>query len=311
MSAPNINSAPASTLRAQAPVAGVLWMLASGALFVGVNAIVRHVGDGLPAAEMAFLRYAIGLVFVLPMLRPLLSARPTRRQLALAGARGAVHTVAVTLWFYAMARIPLAEVTALNYLSPIGVTIGAALLLNEGFSFRRLAAVAVALAGALVILRPGLREISDGHVAMLVGASFFAASYLIAKVLSDELPPQVVVAMMSVSVAIGLAPLAWAVWQPPSLAQVGWMALCAALATVGHICMTFAFRAAPVAVTQPVTFLQLVWATLLGYFAFGEALDPWVFLGGAVIIGAVSFITWREWVLKRRAVTPATNATKL
>jgi drug/metabolite transporter (DMT)-like permease len=72
--------------------------------------------------------------------------------------------------------------------------------------------------------------------------------------------------------------------------------------------MTRAFRAAPLSVTQPVTFLQLVWATLLGALVFGEAVDPFVVLGGAVIIGAISYITWREAVVQRRPVTPAAVA---
>jgi len=72
-----------------------------------------------------------------------------------------------------------------------------------------------------------------------------------------------------------------------------------------------AFRAAPMAVIQPVTFLQLVWATLLGWLVFGDSVDGWVMLGGSVILGSVSYITWREARLNRRAVTPAANATKL
>jgi len=74
--------------------------------------------------------------------------------------------------------------------------------------------------------------------------------------------------------------------------------------------MTLAFAAAPLTVTQPVTFLQLVWAVLLGAVVFGEAVDGWVIFGGAVIIGAVSFITWREAVA-RRNITPAVPATKI
>ena len=74
--------------------------------------------------------------------------------------------------------------------------------------------------------------------------------------------------------------------------------------------MTLAFAAAPLTVTQPVTFLQLVWAVLLGAFAFGEGIDGWVVLGGTVIMAAVSFITWREAVARRK-VTPPTHATKV
>jgi drug/metabolite transporter (DMT)-like permease len=87
--------------------------------------------------------------------------------------------------------------------------------------------------------------------------------------------------------------------------------LVACFATAGHFTMTLAFQAAPVTVTQPVTFLQLVWAVSLGALVFGEPVDGWVVLGGAVIMGAVSFITWREHRLKRRALTPVDLATKV
>ncbi len=85
------------------------------------------------------------------------------------------------LWFYAMQRIPIAEVTAIGYTSPIFVTIGAALFLGEPLAFRRIAAVLVAFAGAVIILRPGLQEISAGQLAQLGAAPLFAASYLMAK----------------------------------------------------------------------------------------------------------------------------------
>ena len=140
-----------------------------------------------------------------------------------------------------------------------------------------------------------------------------AASYLSAGVVSREAGAGAVVALMSVTVTIGLAPFAAYVWVPPSPAQVGWLVLVAGFATAGHYCMTRAFREAPMAVIQPVTFLQLVWATLLGWLVFGEPVDGWVLLGGSVILGAVSYITWREAMLKRRARTrtPTPNATKL
>lgn len=286
------------------PVAGILWMLLTGACFVAVTAIVKHVGAGVPAAESAFLRYALGLVFLIPMIGSLRAARLGRRALGLFGLRGAVHTGGVILWFFAMTQIPIAEVTAMNYLSPIYITVGAALFLGEQLAARRIAAVAAALIGALVILRPGFRDLSPGHLAMLGTALFFATSYLIAKRMSGEASAPVVVGMLSVTVTIGLAPFAAAVWVPPTGAQLGWFFLVAAFATAGHYTMTLAFAAAPVTVTQPVTFLQLVWAVSLGALAFGEPVDGWVVLGGAIIMGSVSFITWREAVVKRRAVTP-------
>lgn len=292
------------------PVAGILWMLLTGLCFVAVTAIVKHVGDDLPAAQSAFLRYALGFVFLIPMIRPMLRAQLSRRQLALFGWRGAVHTLGVICWFYAMTQITIAEVTAMNYLNPIYVTLGAALFLGERLATRRILAVLVALIGAMIILRPGFRELSPGHLAMLATALFFAVSYLLAKRMSGEVSALVVVGMLTLTVTLGLAPFALAVWVPPTWEQIGWLFLVALFATAGHYTMTLALAAAPVTVTQPVTFLQLVWATLLGWLVFGEGIDVWVVIGGSVILASVSFITWREAVLRRRAITPPDTAAK-
>ncbi|MEY4696189.1 MAG: hypothetical protein RIT14_617 [Pseudomonadota bacterium] len=282
-------------------------MLATGLCFVGVTGVVRHLGTDLPAAQSAFVRFGWGVAFLIPSLVAIARHGLPPGTLALFGWRGVVHTAAVIFWFYAMARIPVAEVTAIGYLNPVLVTLGATLFFGERLTWRRIAAVAVALCGALIVLRPGLRDVSAGHLSQLAAASFFAASYLFAKRLSQLAPAGMVVAMMSLMVTLGLLPLAWAVWVPMTLAQLLWLGLVAAFATTAHYCMTRAFRAAPLAVTQPVTFLQLVWATLLGALVFGEAVDVFVLLGGAVIIGAISWITWRE--ARGRAAPPVDGET--
>ena len=150
---------PMDNQKQSRPIAGVGWMIVTGLMFVGVTAVVKHVGNGVPAAQAAFLRYLLGIVFLIPMIKPILDAHLTKRQVKLFAFRGIVHTIAVILWFFAMARIPIAEVTAMNYLSPVYVSIGAALFLGERLPPRRLAAVVVALIGALIILRPGVKAI--------------------------------------------------------------------------------------------------------------------------------------------------------
>jgi len=210
-----------------------------------------------------------------------------------------------------MTQIPIAEVTAMNFLNPIYVTLLAAVLLGERLAIRRILAILVAFAGALVILRPGIREVGPGHIAMLFTAASFAGGYLIAKIMADEVAPTVVVGMLSLTVTIGLAPFAWAVWVEPTWAEIGWLFLVAVFATLGHYTMTLAFAAAPLAVTQPVTFVQLIWATLVGAILFDEPADLYVILGGGLIIAAISYITMREALLRRRQMTPAVSQTKL
>ena len=250
-------------------------------------------------------------MFLIPLLRPMLATPLTRRQWGLFTLRGLAHSVGVALWFYAMARIPIADVTAMNYLAPIYVTLGAALFLGERLAARRVIAVIVGLLGALIILRPGFREVGPGHLAMLGAALVFGASYILAKMLTDETNAAIVVGMLSIWVTVGLAPMAIVVWVPPSLEALGILTLVALLATAGHYTMTLAFAAAPVTVTQPVSFLQLVWAVALGALFFDEGIDPWVVFGGLVLLGSVTFITWREAVLKRQMVTPPAPATKV
>ena len=296
---------------ANRPLQGILWMVLTGICFVMVTALVKTLGGSVPAAESAFLRYVLGLVFLIPVWRTLRATRLTARQWRIFSLRGAFHTLGVICWFYAMTRIPIAEVTAMNYLNPIYVSILAVFFLGERIAARRILAICAALAGALLILRPGFRELDPGHIAMLVTALMFGGSYLTAKMMSDEMPASVVVAMLSITVTIGLFPFAVAVWEWPTLGELAILFGVAAFATGGHYTMTRAFAAAPVTVTQPVVFLQLVWSVVIGAAFFGEPPDPFVIAGGAVILAAVIFITFREQQLKRQGVTPPVHATKL
>lgn len=290
------------------PLGGVAWMVLSGLAFVGVNGVVKHLGTSLPAAQSAFIRFAYGVVFFLPVLRPVWRAGYPAQVWRLFGLRGVLHVVAVIFWFYAMARVPVAEMSAIAFLNPVIVLLIAGLVLGEGLNLRRLAVAAAALAGALIVLRPGLREVTAGHWAQLVATLSFAASYIFAKRLAQLAPPGHVVAILSFSVTLGLLPAAIWVWQPVSLPQFLWLGVVGALATLGHYAMTQAFRLAPLAMTQPVTFLQILWSSALGALAFSEAVDPWVIAGGALIIGAVSLNTWAETRAERARARAAAGA---
>lgn len=293
------------------PGVGIAWMVFTGVLFVMVTGLVKYLGPTMPAPQAAFLRYALGLILLVPMLPFREGLRLQKHQLRLSVWRGVLHSGAVTLWFFAMARIPIADVTAMNYMAPIYVTIGAALFLGERLALRRLGAIAFALLGVIIILRPGFREIGAGHMAMVLATLFFGASYLLAKRLTDEMPAGLVVVLLSVIVTIALLPMALVVWVPPSGFDLIILFLVACIATLGHYTMTLAFKATSISVTQPVTFLQLVWAVTLGVVVFGEAIDPFVVLGGGIILGSVTFISWREATLQRRLRTPPVPATKV
>lgn len=273
---------------------GVVWMAFAGLLFVAVTVIVRYLGSGLPAVESAFIRYAIGLALIAPLAVRARMRVPRGKKLVLFAARGLAHALAVSLWFYAMARIPIADVIAIGYTTPIFVTIGAALFLGERLRLHRMVAVAAGFVGALVILRPGFHVIEVGSLAQLMAAPVFASSFLMAKVLTRDEDPVSIVVMLSVFCTLALAPGALAVWQTPGLTEVAWLGLVAIFATLGHYAQTRAYKAAQITATQPVWFLQLVWGVLFGWLLFDEAVDPFVIAGAAIIITAVTYISHRE-----------------
>ena len=282
----------------------IAWMVLTGLLFVAVTAVIRAMGPTLPAPQAAFLRYAIGFALLAPSIWHLVTHLPARPVLGLYVWRGIAHALGVSLWFYAMARIPLAEVTAIGYITPIVVTLGAALVFGERLKLRRIGGVLAGFAGALVILRPGFEAVSPGQIAQLGAALFFAGSYLLAKQLTRHASPEAIVAMLTLFCTAGLLPLALIDWVAPTWRDMGYLTLTALLATAGHWTMTKALAAAPISVTQPVNFLQLVWASLIGVLFFGEAVDPWVIAGGAIIIGAASYIAHREAVADRKPDVP-------
>lgn len=285
---------------------GIAWMVTTGLMFVGVTGIVRYLGSDMNPAQAAFIRYVFGLLLLLPVFFKLRLRAGLTRRIGLHAARGVVHGVAVILWFFAMARIPIAEVTALGFTAPIFTTVGAALFLGEKLHTRRVGAVLVGFGGALIILRPGIEAIHIGAVAQLISAPLMAVSFLIAKKLTETEPPTTIIAFMAVFVTLTLAPPALLAWRTPTPEELGWLFMAAVFATLGHYTMTRAFRAADITVTQPFSFLQLVWATLLGFAMFGEAPDAWTLAGGGVIVASATYIAHREARRKGRAdIKPA------
>ncbi len=273
---------------------GIVWMVVAGLLFVGVTGIVRYIGSDLPSIQAAFIRYVFGLLLLTPLIYRLKITWPRGRKLALFSARGVTHATAVSLWFYAMARIPIAEVIAIGYTAPIYVTLGAALFLGERLRLMRVLAITAGLIGALVILRPGFQELQIGALSQIIAAPVFAASFLMAKVLTRDENPVMIVVMLSVFCTIALAPGALLQWQAPTTAEYFWLAIVALFATLGHYAQTRAYQAAAITATQPVWFLQLVWGALLGWLIFDESLDPYVVIGAGIIITAITIITHRE-----------------
>ncbi len=285
-----------SKLPSHGNLRGLLWMVVASFTFALFMLIARIGADDLHVVQVAFMRYFMSLVLVLPVLARLGVAGFWGLNLRLHGLRGAAHGLAVVGWFYALTQMPIAEVSAIGFTGPVFITIGAALFLGERVGVHRWGAVAVGLVGALIIIQPGVVPLNAGVLAMAAAVPLFAASDLFVKALVRTESPTVIIAVLNVILTVGMAPFAWWIWQPTDWRDWALAGGMAVFATFSHICMGKAFAAADVSAVQPARFLQLPWLALLGYLAFAEFPSLAAWTGAAVIIASVSYIMNRERV---------------
>ena len=278
------------------PVArALLWSVGAGLFFSGVNGIARVLTQHLHPMQAQFLRYLFGVAVMLPLLWRSGFAAYRPRRISGQFLRGAVHTAGLVMWFIALPRIPLADMTAIGFTGPIFIMIGAWLFLGEPMRWERWAATGIGFAGMLVVLGPTFSG-SGGwwHLLMLASAPVFAASYLLTKALTRVESTEVIVFWQALTVMLFSLPLALPVWLPPTLLQWAGFALCGLLGSLGHYCLTRSYRHADISATQSVKFLDLVWASLLGLLLFGEGPSASTLLGGALISVATLWLARRE-----------------
>ena len=197
-------------------VVGLSWVVLAGINFVGFVVLIKYVGSELPPVQAAFIRYLFGFVVLLPLvIRNGVHIFDTKH-IHLHGLRGFIQALAVMLWFYAVTKLPIAEVTALGFVSPIFVVFGAVFFLRERMNKARITAVVLGLVGVFVILRPGFSVINSGSIAMLLAAPLFAASEVLTKFLVKYDSGPTIVVYLSMFAALTMAMPAISVWTQPS-----------------------------------------------------------------------------------------------
>lgn len=273
---------------------GIGLVIFGGLFFAGMHASVRFVSAELHPFEISFFRQFFAFLLFLPWIfRTGPSALRTRRP-GLQVMRAAVQVVSLLTWFYALSIVPLAEATTLGFSATFFVAIAAGLFLGEAVGARRWTAVIAGFAGVLIVVRPGFIDPNLGMLLVLVSSVFVAASKAITKVVSrsDSTPTIVMYTAILIS-PMALVPAVF-VWQWPTATQFLWLAAVAAQGTVGHLCLTQAYKLADLSAVEPATLVRLIWATLIGMVAFGEFPDLWTVAGAVMIAGSVVYLALGE-----------------
>ena len=278
-----------------APVRGMLWALLSGLLFSVLNTLARGLAQQLDPFQTQFLRYLMGLLVWAPWIWA--AGWRAYRPSNISGqfVRGAVHTVGLLLWFMALPHITLADMTAIGFTGPIFVMVGAAWFLGEKMRRDRWLAALIGFAGVLVVVLPKLSGSGGWYgLVMLASAPIFAASFLITKALTRYERPEVIVVWQSLTVTLMSLPLALLHWQMPTPVQWMSFAFIGCLGSLGHYCLTRALHIADISAVQSLRFLDLVWASMLGWLVFADVPSQSTWLGALVILCSTVWIARRE-----------------
>ena len=267
-----------------------IWMAGALSSFSIMAVAGREAGQVIPTADLLVWRSLIGalVVVLLLMMSSEGFSQIRSHRLPLHGMRNVFHFFGQYCWYYAVTLIPLAQLFALEFTSPIWVALAAPLLLGERFSIGKFAAIILGFIGVLVVVRPietgsGI-SFGEGQLWALMSAIGFAGNMIATKRLSSTESSLCVIFYMTImQLPIGLAVSGGLPVVPPNMWYAFWTAAIAICGLSAHFCLAQAFRQADATIVVPMDFVRLPLIALVGMLVYAEALDPYVFAGGALI----------------------------
>lgn len=272
---------------------GILLILASGLLLSSHDALSKTLTQFYPVLMLVWVRYCVQTVLVAAMYGPRLGRQLLRTQRPLIQlARGASLVGISLLFFTALHYIPLGEATAVIFLAPLVVIVLSATLLKERISRGVWLSAGAGLLGVLMIVRPGGSLFTPAILLALGAALCFGVYQLLTRAVSYRDHPATSNFLSSAIGTVLLAPLLPWFWQVPSLQDALLMGGLGALATMGHMFLTHAYRFASAATLAPFTYGQIVIAAVLGLIFFRHTPDLGALLGMLVIIASGVALAW-------------------
>ena len=280
-------------------VLGVVFKLASVALLAGMAAAVKYLGQSIPVGEIIFVRGLIG-VLVLALVSQLSLGVQVLKTSAFRShaARSIAGTVSMFCWFTALALIPLAEMTAISFTTPMYLTLLAMLFLGERIRIYRWMALAIGFAGVLIMIGP-LLDFENGSaigVMTAVAAAFFGAfaQMSLRRMSGGEHALTITFYFLLTSMICAAVTVIFG-WIMPTGEQLLILLLVGLLGVFGQLTMSFSYRYAEASTIAPLDYTSLLMAVGYGFLFFGEIPGASIWLGAPLVILAGMIILWREF----------------
>lgn len=275
-------------------------MLAAMAILPVIDVFAKKLGEaGLPILIVVWARALFGGLMTLPFALRAEGAQAFRpaqplRQLA----RSALLFSATFLFFQSLKHLPIADALAIFFVNPLVIVILSALALREKVGPRRWAAVAVGFVGTLIIIRPGLVEVNPGTFYAL-GAGVALGSYFVMTRAMAGVADAMVLNFQTSAIGAALMTLALPfLWLSPSPTHWAMLAALGVIATLGHVLITKAYEHGEASLLAPLAFTEIIMATILGWWFFGDLPDRWTVLGVTILIASAVYISVRERQVK-------------
>ena len=290
------------------PAAAILMIVGAVACFSVADTIIKTLASRYPIPLLVWARWGAQVLAMVIWLAPRMGLGMIRtRQLRMQLVRGVLLIVSSLCFIAALRYLPLADATALNYLTPTLVIVMAIAFLGERMTAARGAFVFAGVAGMLMIVQPGADIFNAASLLCILSATCYAVYQITTRMLAGEDPR--VTLFYPALVGVGLMTLVWP-WFGSQI-DVAWIDVALMLAlgilgTVGHFLFILAFQRAPASGLTPFTYVHLVFATAIGWLVFGDLPDGLTFAGMALIAGSGLLLTWHE---RRRSLIAAPEPT--
>lgn len=281
------------------PLAIVLVLLAT-MIFAIADSVAKVLVAELPPIQVSWLRSVVVCAVTLPIAwyrvgkRAFVTAHAGGQAL-----RGCAVMASSLLYLVGLSYLPLAEMSAINFIWPILATVLSIPLLGEKVGLRRWLATLVGFGGMLLIIRPGSGTFQLAAIYPLAAALFWALASLMTRGMMTSEPPETTIVWTAIVMLIGTTFMLPFVWIWPSWSALGLGVIIGLGSASGHALVVFAYQRAAVSTVAPFAYVQLVWATILGYVFFSNVPDRWVFAGALLIMLSGLYTAHRERVRAR------------
>jgi drug/metabolite transporter (DMT)-like permease len=287
---------------------GIWLMIATTVVFAAQDGISRHLGSNYPVTMVVMVRFWFFALFVMAMvarsqggIRAAVRSHYPWVQLA----RGVILVAEIAVMLVAFVKLGLIEAHAVFTCYPLLVAALSGPILGEKVGWRRWSAILVGFLGVIIILEPGFGVFSPWALVPLLSATMFAVYGLLTRYVSRKDSATVSFFWTGVVGAVAMTPFGLAHWVWMTPADWGWMFLLCCTAAGSHWLLIKAYAVAEASAIQPFAYLQIVWASAIGLYIFGETLRINVAVGAGIVVAAGIFTLWRQRVREKAATRQA------